>query len=83
MPTIIRHDDKMRMKHATIAVHRDDQPKRAAITKFKVSGRRTSSAVSSIEEHEKIKGVKLIESENQKQLSRWIDSHLNIDPKRI
>ena len=79
MPTIVSHQDKTNLRDAIIAVHRDKCQRRTAIARYGVSGRRLSLAVTSLEEEEKVKGVQLIENDNQNQLTRWIVKHLNIN----
>ena len=81
MPTVVTltHQDKTNLKKAIIAVHCEKIPRRTAIARYRISGRRLSSAVANLEEHEKLKGSNLIEDEQQKQLTRWIDKHLNMD----
>ena len=68
MPTavVLNHEDKLRLKEAIIAVHRDNMPRRNAIAQYNISGRRLSTAITNIEEHEKLKDEKLIGNEKQK-----------------
>ena len=62
MPTIVSYKDKTDLREVTMSVHRDSLPRMIATAQFKVSGRRLSSAVICLEEQEKLKGVKLVET---------------------